>query len=491
MLFLFRFASAQKADFFDKGLQDWTINGEVQWDSLRGTDGSSCARLGAGSSMIQSVKVLPFSILQFTMDFKGSNEQSKGFSYIKFYNAGNQELLVYKSAPLSGSQYQNTGNYTEAPPFTQYAVIGIETDSLNTGYIYTDNFKLNLNIGLPDPKNIPACNPDEYMKPFWHSDTVINETVLLYSEKNKPATGRLLFEPDKILSVKRFDLQKNFKKNTDYQIQGRTITRSSHSTIPFRVDTSFDTKNDLAWYNLQSQWVVVSYIHHDPWNGPVVQYKGNQLPDFMAKLKSKSPVKIIGFGMSITRGMNISSYDQVAPFMPSYLELFTREIRKQYGYADIELTNAGLPGALVSWGAAYAEKYINPVKPDLVILDFGMNDFWRYTPAEFKKYTQTIIDKVKAGNAKTSFLLISNMDFDPDYILSSDKNKSFYTSNMQGYKRVLQELETMGIINLDMTTLSDAIYRRKKAKDCITNPLHPNDYMARWYAQCLAALICQ
>jgi hypothetical protein len=73
--------------------------------------------------------------------------------------------------------------------------------------------------------------------------------------------------------------------------------------------------------------------------------------------------------------------------------------------------------------------------------------------------------------------------------LDSDKNKEFYVSNLQGYSRVLKEMEALGVINLNMTDLSDAIYKKKKAKDCIANPLHPNDYMARWYAQGLAQLL--
>jgi hypothetical protein len=175
--------------------------------------------------------------------------------------------------------------------------------------------------------------------------------------------------------------------------------------------------------------------------------------------------------------------------MPTYVELFARELRKKYHHKNISLYNAGLPGATVDWGADHADKYINPLKPDLVIIDFGMNDFWRYTPEEFKGYIETIIRKAKTSNATAEFLLIANMDFDPYYILDSDENKKFYVANMQGYKKVLAEMETKGIINLDMTTLSDIIYKKKKAKDCIANPLHPNDYLARWYAQCMSALL--
>jgi len=437
---------------------------------------------------IDSMEVLPYSILQYTVNIKNDEPQVKGYSYLKFYDISNHELLEYRTNPISSRTFVESGIYTEAPPLTKYAKIGIASDSLNAGSLYADSLKLQLNIGKPAEPHVPLCNLDEYMRPFWNSDTIYNETVLMYSESGKPAMGKLLFKPDHIISVKSYDLSREYKKGIDYTIHTNTIIKSRHSEMPYRTDSSFDHE-DLAWYNLQSQWIAVTYTHHDKWTGPLPVYKGDKLPLLTAKLKSKLPVKIIGYGMSITRGQDVSSYVNRAPFMPTWLDLFARQLGKNYHHDKIELINAGLPGALVSWGASYAEKYINPVHPDLVIIDFGMNDFWRYSPDEYKGYIQTIINKVKNENPKTEFLLISNMDFDPSYILDTDKYKSFYTSNMKGYNKVLQQLETTGVINLDMTTLSDSIYFRKKAKDCISNPLHPNDYLARWYAQSLTAML--
>jgi lysophospholipase L1-like esterase len=195
--------------------------------------------------------------------------------------------------------------------------------------------------------------------------------------------------------------------------------------------------------------------------------------------------------MSITRGMDVSGYDTVPPYMPAYVDLFARQLRKAYHDPNVKLYNAGLPGATVDWGAQYADQYINPLKPDLVIIDFGMNDFWRLTPAQFKEYIQTIMNKVRAQNSKVEFLLLSNMKFDPEYVLDSDKYKSFYASNLEGYSKVLRQMETNGVINLNMYEISDVLYNKKKAKDCIANPLHPNDYMARWYAQGLSALFLE
>jgi hypothetical protein len=259
--------------------------------------------------------------------------------------------------------------------------------------------------------------------------------------------------------------------------------------MPFRTDTSFD-KKDLAWYNLQSQWVVVSYTHHDRWPGPVPVYSGGRLPRLLSRLNGGRPVRIVAYGMSITRGMDVSKYDMVAPYMPTYVELFARAVRQRYPRAAVRLYNAGLPGSTVAWGAQYAENYVVPLHPDVVLLDFGMNDFWRMRPEEFRDSVKTIIRKVRAGDPGVEFILLSNMKFDPAYVADSDRYKGFYTGNLEGYHRMLVSLEGPGIVGLDMTDISSILYAGKKAKDCIVNPLHPNDYLARWYAQGLAALVC-
>jgi hypothetical protein len=492
-IFSSSFAFCQVNTGFESGLNNWITLGQkknISLDSINQYEGKFCARLGKNATIAQKVEISPLSVLQFNFYVKCSDGKTKVFSFIRFYDMHDRELLEYKSSAISPIKYEQTGNYTETPPFTKYALIGIERDSTE-GFVYVDDLKTELNIGNPVNPHKPLCDLDEYMKPFWKSDTIYNETVLLYSENNQTAKGKLLFNPLKIISIKSFDLKTNYQSGIDYSISDNIITKNADSKMPFREDSSFDRKNNLAWFNLQSQWVVVTYTHKEKWNGPSVLYKGNLLPQTISKLQSKSPLSIVAYGMSITRGLDVSSYDTVSPYMPTYVALFARELRKKYHHKNIFLYNAGLPGATVDWGADHAEKYITPLKPDLVIVDFGMNDFWRFTPEQFKKYIQEIIHKVKAGNPKTEFLLLSNMDFDPDYILDSDKNKNFYVNNMQGYKKVLKEFEMNGIINLDMTTLSDFIYQQKKAKDCIANPLHPNDYLARWYAQCMSAMLIQ
>jgi lysophospholipase L1-like esterase len=484
---------AQTNTDFEQGLKGWVTVGNAgnfTMDKSEHYHGNYCVKIGKGYGMIKKlVDVPPLSIIMFNAFIKSSDKGVNGYSFISFYNAQNQLLLTYKSNAIDSTTWQQTGNYTETPAGTKYAEIGVENDTAGKGFIYADDFSIETNIGVPKTIHQPLCNLDQYMEPFWKSDTIYNETVLLYSAKGKPAEGKLLYMPSKILAIKKFDLSTSYAPGTDYSLNGNLITRTENSGMPFRTDTSFDTKTDLAWFNTQSQWVVVTYIHNDKWGGPIPQYKGALMPRTTAKLKAKKPLTIVAFGMSITRGMGVSGYDTVAPYMPTYVDMFARKLRKAYRFNNIKLYNAGLPGSVVDWGAQYADKYVNLLKPDLVILDFGMNDFWRITPAKFKGYIETIIKKIKAGNPKVEFLLLSNMKFDPDYILDSDKNKSFYQGNLEGYSQVLAQMEATGTINLDMYEISEAVQHSKKAKDCLVNPLHPNDYMARWYAQGLAQLL--
>ncbi len=434
-------------------------------------------------------KTSPLAIVQVDFRVKLSSLHTRAASRLTFYDSSGNQLLKYKGESFSDTAYKTGGFYTEAPPFASYATVSIGLDSGGPGKIVVDEFRVQLEDETKYGKHPPEIREDEYMKPFWASDTIWNETVLLFSSNGNPATGDLLFKPDKILVVGSFDGKEMFTPGIDFIISGNRIIRLTHTKMPFRTDTSFDKKNDLAWYNLQSQWITVTYTHHDAWTGLKPSFKGRLLPGTLRKLRAGSPLNIVAYGMSITRGLDVSGYDTAPPYMPTYLQLFANALARAYGNKQIRMYNAGLPGALVSWGADYASDYINPLRPDLVIIDFGMNDFWRYDPPAFKKYVETIMQKVRAVHPDAEFLLLSNLKFDPEYVLDTDKNKAFYLGNMIGYASVLRGLEQVGVANLDMTTISDLIYKKKKPRDCLANPLHPNDYMARWYAQGLFALL--
>ncbi|HUB59729.1 MAG TPA: beta-galactosidase [Puia sp.] len=426
----------------------------------------------------QRVEVGQLALVNYSVKVMGA-----GSSFIRFYDSADRLLLEYRVPVSDTGKWVETGNYVETPVGTKYAVIGVE------GALEAKDWKIEPNIGETSGRHAPECNLQEYLKPFWKSDTIYNETVLMYSAGGGIPEGRLLFEPDRVLSVRSFGLDTVYRPGVDYQVSGRRLVRLAGSRMPFRADSSFDRSKDLAWYDLQSQWVVVTYTHHDRWAGPVPAYKGERLPRVLGRLRSGKPVTIVAYGMSITRGFDVSGYDGVRPYMPTYMDLFDSGLLRRFPQAAVEVYNAGLPGSTVDWGAKYVSSYVTPLRPDLVIIDFGMNDFWRMKPAEFGDSVRSIIRQVRAVQPEAEFVLLANMKFDPDYVLVSDKNKLFYTGNIAGYRDMLAGMEGAGIVMTDMTTLSDAVYKRKKARDCTVNPLHPNDYLARWYAQAMLATV--
>lgn len=489
ILFCFRITLAQDNNDFEDGLNKWSVIGTKDYVSIDSTNayrGKKCIKLGAGQAGIeQQFKIIPLSIIKLDTYIKTSSDNVKGFAFIRCYDTSNTLILEFKSKPINSQKYQKVKLHIEAPANTAYMRIGLEGEKGNKGYVYTDSFSKIMKY--PIAYSSPTCNLNEYMKPFWQADTIFNETVLLYqTDEASLASGRLFFAPSRILSVKDYSLTKTYVEGKDFTVSGNILSRLKGAPMPYKKQSELNTDN-FNWNTLQSQWVVATYIPKQKnWKATLVNYKGNLMINTMNKLKSKLPLTIVALGMSITRGQNVSSYDNVPPYMPNYVDLFAYQLKKQYGYDDIIVVNASLPGATSGWGAKYADKYVNEYKPDLVIIDFGMNDFWRIDVPTFKSNIQESIAKIKSSCPDAEFLLLSNILFDPQYLING-KTEDYYNT-MKGYNTALKSMETSGIINLDMTTISDSIYNRKKPKDCLNNPLHPNDYLARWYAQCMVTL---
>jgi hypothetical protein len=94
------------------------------------------------------------------------------------------------------------------------------------------------------------------------------------------------------------------------------------------------------------------------------------------------------------------------------------------------------------------------------------------------------MNAIRSVHPATEFLLISSMKFDPDYTKEEP-----YVSNLSGYAIGLRALSGKGVAFFDMTELSRALYSAKSSKDLTTDPMHPDDFLARCYAQGVVATI--
>lgn len=400
--------------------------------------------------------------------------------------------VFYRSSP-GVTCYDANGNVLSYESGSQ------STTPLNTAYITsgTDLFP------LYDDTKPATCNYDQYLTPFWSSGAVFNETVLLTGVGK---TGKLLFNPKNgaagILSIKSFDGRRCYNLGQDISLSGRTLTQlTATPSLVYDSIQKITTKTKLQLWGqlryIQASWVVVTYIpDRSDWKFPAFQ-KTTKLPLSSAKLAAKQELKVAALGMSITAGQNVSGgtvdinkTPAVGPYMRGYIEMMTMELEKLSG-SKVTLFNASCPGKNAKWAADNADLLVNPCKPDLVIIDMGMNDIYDADQnTNFKSRIQSVMSTIKAKNPNVEFILIGNLLPDPAYNNWYQGGSPAKTGRQCMYdnQNGLKSLEATGVVNLDMTTLSDTLYTRKSVKDCMTNELHPNDYMARWYAQGLVSL---
>ncbi len=100
----------------------------------------------------------------------------------------------------------------------------------------------------------------------------------------------------------------------------------------------------------------------------VVQVRGG-LPNVFAKLKSSQPVTIAYFGGSITAGTGATK-----PELTSYRALVGQWFVSKFPQSAITNVNAGYGGTGSDFGAFRLEHDVLSKKPDLVFVEFAVND---------------------------------------------------------------------------------------------------------------------
>ncbi len=339
----------------------------------------------------------------------------------------------------------------------------------------------------------------DYLTPFWKKDTVYSEAVQPI-KKGETVEGKLLFRAKEILSVKDTYLQKEYKRNRDWKYKNGAIILTAGSSIPyFREDEllfsgkkegiSLPGKKD-GYYVLfsekgllQSRQLAVTYVKQrgSTWNGPVPGLAEQTLPATISKLQSGSSLKIVFYGNSIETGANSSVIQNQAPFLPTWPDMIVYNLQQHYS-GRIEHKNVSKGGMAAQWGLENAAALVNPEKPDLVVIGFGMNDGSGKVPPDiFITQIKGIIQKVKAAHPSCEFIVIATMLANPDAIHSQIQKE---------YLQPVRALGTTGVAIADMTSIHEELLKHKPYQDMTGNNInHPNDYLARWYAQVLCALL--
>ena len=470
-----------------KHLMNWTIKGDVRLDGDIHSPSKTIFHFGRGrGSVSQKFDIPGLRIVEFSANARFDAADGTARIRVQCFDARNRVVMNLdqafdpkKAATIDGAP---TGIYFKTQAHSAYLVVSIEKTASSHGSMTVGSAVVQ-DFDKDRVEHKPECNLDEYMLPIWRGNTIYNETVLMLSNHGNPASSSLLCTPSKILSVKDSQLKVTYEEGRDYSINGSALTCTPGSRINSVKDTDFP-KDQYPWWSVAGKHIVVTYEHSDTWKGPIPTFQGGNLAETTSKLKAKKPLTVVALGDSITLGINVSGYRSEPPYMPTWAELFTGQLAKLFGNHRIQLYNAGLGGMTALWGEQNAKSVVASVNPDLVIIAFGMNDFWSTDAVSFRKCIEGTMRTIRSKRPKAEFILISSIRFDPIYTVEKD-----YVEHLTSYAKELQSLAGPGVGYLDMTGLTDYLYKVKSSKDLMSDPMHPDDFLARWYAQSLVAML--
>ncbi|MDR3725121.1 MAG: glycosyl hydrolase [Terracidiphilus sp.] len=466
---------------FTGGLKGWQISGDVRIGASTVRPGQRAVLIGPGpSSIAQRIQIGAENHCMISTLFDRALPASAKLSMRFLGKDGKEWMSLESGKDMFVDKDGKLNLYFRPHPRTASIEIVLSKTASPDAVAAS---QLKLLVYEDNDSTLKSSQPVyELMHPFWQGNQITQEAVAFVSSHGEPATGTLLFHPTRILSVASYDSSIAYKAGIDYKASGRTLVAVSAS-IP-RIETDKLQKGEIAWNEIGGQQVLVAYEHEDAWTGPIQPYIGTQLPHTMQKLAAREPLEIVAYGDSITFGVGSSHMQKLRPYQAPWIDLFARTLAAVYGDHAFTLDNAAQSGADSNWAKAMAGRMVASLHPDLVIVAFGQNDFWSVSPDKFAENIASVISTVRTANPDAEFLLVPTMRFDPVY-----SAKPGYWSAVTQYEDRLRALAGPGVQVVDMTAISSAVYAAKAPKDCLNDPLHPNDYLSRWYAQSMVAAL--
>ena len=348
---------------------------------------------------------------------------------------------------------------------------------------------------------------DAYLAPIWGGDSniVYHESVMpLMNPDGSMDDIPLLYAINEIISVRSSDLQTEYTEDQDYALidgklrilEGGSIQRVAHSTMYPTEEIEvpggsllFPGKGGVNWVwcegglRFHEMQLDVTYIRSDAFHGALPARQGKRLPKTMAKLQFGEPLRVLVYGDSISVGAQSSGWAGGAPHVPAYYDLFAEGLRSLESSGEVTIVNRSVGGAASYWGAENAREAATE-KPDLAVIAFGMNDgSGNVKTCDYIRNTLKIMAEIRAQSPDCEFILVATM-------LPNPKSQ-FDTGMHEKYLCPLKALAQKGVAVADMTTMHRQLLERKRYEDFNGNNInHPNDFLARVYAQVLLETVC-
>ena len=335
-----------------------------------------------------------------------------------------------------------------------------------------------------------------YTKYYWDQDIVFNESFFVITEKDGTvAPNAMMYEIDRVVSVKNSYLNKEYVYGEDYLIEDGKLVIPEDSSIPkCNYSTVYMNADPTGkyWKTLEGGYVMagqydmyfvgymnITYTVKDTWDGPVPESKGMYLDNITAKLETEGEtVKLLGLGDSIAGGANVSSdigETGVAPYADAWSQMTSKAIQERYPDVNIEYDVIAQGGATATYAIEKMDEIV-AYDPDLIMIEFGTNECMAgETDAYYIDTLTQAIDAINENLPDCDIILVAPIISNP-LIFPSDW---FYS-----YADALYSLEREGVAIADSTSVLQYLISRKDYIDMTGDFLcHPNDFANRVFVQ--------
>jgi acyl-CoA thioesterase-1 len=171
------------------------------------------------------------------------------------------------------------------------------------------------------------------------------------------------------------------------------------------------------------------------------------------KLQKGEKFSLVALGDSLTYGWLVRK---------GYLDFINEMIKVRYPKSRVAITNRGIPGDTAEGGLARLQHDVIDLNPDLVVIQFGLNDALSgISPETFEHTVTTIVKKLKAGTKSEILLLTSvpimngheNFVAEQFYhsILNAAEKEHVPVVQVHGYwkKRISEGLDSKKLVQAD------------------------------------------
>ena len=194
------------------------------------------------------------------------------------------------------------------------------------------------------------------------------------------------------------------------------------------------------------------------------------------KLKASTPVRLVGFGDSITGVYYHTGGRRAWP------EMLGLALGQLYPHAKIEASNAGQSGDNTVGALKRLDREVLSRKPDLVVVMFGMNDVVAVAPELYEANLRQIVERCRTGGAEvilgTPNAIIADGTRPPDKLAE--------------YAAIVRKVgEERGAPVVDCHAAFEVVRRRDPVAfmKLMSDAIHPNMSGHKLFAEMIAEVI--